>query len=171
MHYVSNRELADEIARCQLTMTVSKRLAEMLYLLVTRIALKPNWRSYSYIMDMKSDALLQLLKHNEQTKGRGSALDTRPNILKFDFSYAERSGKPPNPFSYATQIVTNVFRRFVKLEQAMQGFRDDCLTQAGLTPSNKRQLEDDANRSSEPIPPRYRRGSPGRPSSRKRVPK
>ena len=42
-------------------MTVSDKLARMLMLMVARIALKPNFRYYSFFEDMKSDALFQLI--------------------------------------------------------------------------------------------------------------
>lgn len=149
--YLSNKRLCAEIVACQLTMVVSHRLAEMLILLVDRIAMKPNWRNYSFLSDMKGDALLQLVKCN-QSAGLTRGNDYRPNILKFDFGYSERSGKAPNAFAYATQIVTNSFRKMVKLEGALAELRDDCLEQANITPSNRRQVYNEANRSSDPIP-------------------
>ena len=99
---------------------------------------------------MKSDALFQLIKRNDQ---KGST-DFRPNILKFDISYSQRAGTAPNGFAYCTQIVMNVFRRFIKQEGKLAQFRDDGLIAAGHLPSIGRQISDKDNRSSEPIPVR-----------------
>ena len=157
-HYLKNKDLTREIIKCQETMVVSDTLARMLMLLVRRIALKPNFKYYSFIDDMVSDALFQLIKCNDQ---KGST-DHRPNILKFDISYSQRSGTTPNGFAYATQIIMNVFRRFIKAEAKVAHFRDDQLIAAGESPSIGRQLFDEDNRSSEPIPVKLRPKKPGR---------
>jgi hypothetical protein len=145
--YLNNAALAAEIAECQKTMVISDKLARMLVLLVSRIASKPSFRNYSFLEDMKAEALLQLVRRNAQQ----SRNDQRPNILKFDHAYAERKGTKPNPFSYATQIVNNVFRRHIKVEQRIVGLRDDLLEINRKMPSARRQVYNDENRSSEPI--------------------
>lgn len=160
-HYLTNRDLAEEIRKCQETNEVSDKLARMLMLLVDRIALKPNWRNYSYISDMRGDALLQLIKRN-QSNGPIRRNDQRPNILKFSFEYAERAGKPPNPFAYATQIIMNAFRRAVKLEAALGELRDDLLEEENMAPSARRQGRNEDLRSAEPILKRPR----GRPRTK-----
>lgn len=132
-------------------MIVSDKLARMLMLMVDRLALKGNWRNYSFIEDMKAEAICQLVKCNEQHR-TGQSNDYRPNVLKFDTTYAQRTGKSQNPFAYITQIVTNSFRRSVKVEGALQDFRDDVLLEERHIPSARRQFEDEMNRSSEPIP-------------------
>ena len=73
--------------------------------------------------------------------------DYRPNILKFDISYSQRAGTTPNGFAYCTQIVMNVFRRYIKQEGKLADFRDDGLIAAGATPSISRQIRDEDNRS------------------------
>jgi hypothetical protein len=141
-----------EIVRCQqTTMQVSDKLAMMLMTLVSRIGAQGKFRSYSFVDDMKSEALLQLVRSNNVTPCR---TDTRPNILKFDVSFSERKGTKPNPFSYATQIVMNVFRRHIRLEANVTSLKDDILEGARLTPSAKRQIYNDEHRSSLPIQPR-----------------
>lgn len=145
-HYLSNRELLAEITRCQQVNVVSPKLCTMLMLLVERLALKPSYRNYSYLRDMQSEALVQLIKPNE------TGSDRRPNVLKFSTAYAIANKKTPNPFSYCTTIVLNAFKRFIKLEQALHDFRDDMLLEARMAPSAKRQAFNDANWSAEPIP-------------------
>jgi hypothetical protein len=162
--YLNNADLAAEIAVCQKTMVVSDRLARMLVLLVNRIGSKAQFRNYSFVEDMKCEALLQLVRRNaQQTRN-----DQRPNILKFDQGYAARRGTKPNPFSYATQIVTNIFRRQIKVEQGMVGLRDDILEANRKTPSARRQIYNDEHRSSEPIPPPQKVG-PGRGRKKKAI--
>ena len=165
--YLKNKDLTREIIKCQETMVVSDTLARMLMLLVRRIALKPNFKYYSFIDDMVSDALFQLIKRNDQ---KGST-DFRPNILKFDISYAQRAGTTPNGFAYATQIIMNVFRRFIKAEGKIARFRDDQLILAGESPSISRQIHDEDNRSSEPIPIRPQPQKRGRKAGGQNQPK
>jgi hypothetical protein len=165
--YLKNKDLTSEIVRCQESMIVSDTLARMLMLMVSRIALKPNFKYYSFIEDMKADALFQLIKRNDQ---KGSN-DYRPNILKFDISYSQRAGTAPNGFAYATQIIMNVFRRFIKAEGKLAQFRDDGLIAAGQLPSIGRQIADQDNRSSEPIPIKPRLNKVGRKSGGHNRPK
>lgn len=149
-------------------MIVSHELAKMLLLLVDRLAQRPNWRNYSFVEDMKCEALIQLCKVNNPVPNLPpERWDRRPNCLKFDFSYSDRTGKSPNPFAYLTQVVSNAFRRTVKLEQALASFRDDVLVEEGMTPSHRRQAEMEANRSSEPIQPKVK---PRAPRARKAAP-
>lgn len=158
--YLTNKDLLAEIVKCQQTdMRVSDTLAKMLMLMVNRLSLKPNYRNYSFLQDMQADALYQLCKTNNPKPGRN---DGRPNALKFDTSYAERTGKQQNPFSYITQIISNSFRRCIKDEGRLAEYRDDTLEECGAVPSHRRQLHNDLNRSSDPLPykPRFSTGRP-----------
>lgn len=153
--YINNKILTAEIIACQKTMVISDKLATMLMLLVERTSLSPNWRGYSFLADMRAEALLQLVKYNGP-KGR----DSRPNILKFDPGYAERAGKTPNGFAYATQIILNAFRRAVKVEGGLANLRDDLLEEAKMLPSFKRQVHNEENRSADPLPDKRPKGRP-----------
>jgi hypothetical protein len=82
-----------------------------------RYAQRSNWRGYTYIDEMKGQAILQLSQIG----------------LQFDESKSE------NPFAYYTAAVTNSFTRILNLEKKMQNIRDDMLEEAGLTPSMTRQ--------------------------------
>jgi hypothetical protein len=64
--------------------------------------MKGNWRNYTYIDEMRSDALLHL-----------SVIG-----LKFDES------KSQNPFAYFTAAVNNSFTRILNLEKRNQNIRD-----------------------------------------------
>jgi hypothetical protein len=82
-----------------------------------RYAQRSNWRGYTYIDEMKGQAILQLSQIG----------------LQFDESKSE------NPFAYYTAAVTNSFTRVLNIEKKSQNIRDDLLETAGLTPSMTRQ--------------------------------
>jgi hypothetical protein len=82
-----------------------------------RYAQRSNWRGYTYVEEMKGQAILQLSQIG----------------LQFDESKSE------NPFAYYTAAVTNSFTRVLNLEKKNQNIRDDLLEEAGLTPSMTRQ--------------------------------
>jgi hypothetical protein len=100
---------------------MTPEMVKMIMMLVDRYAQRANWRGYTYIDDMKSEALLSLLN--------GS--------LKFN------PEKSKNPFGYMTQIVTHSFLTTLDKEKKVRRIRDDILEQYGLDPSNTRQIEND----------------------------
>ena len=101
---------------------MTPEMVKMIMMLVDRYAQRANWRGYTYIDDMKSEALLSLLN--------GS--------LKFN------PEKSKNPFGYMTQIVTHSFLTTLDKEKKVRRIRDDILEQYGLDPSNTRQIENEA---------------------------
>jgi hypothetical protein len=96
---------------------VTENLGRMFIKLSERYAQRANWRGYTYIEEMKGQAILQLSQIG----------------LQFDESKSE------NPFAYYTAAVTNSFTRILNLEKKSQNIRDDLLESAGLTPSTTRQ--------------------------------
>ena len=101
---------------------MTNNLALMFMKLVDRYGHRGNWRGYTYIDEMKSQALLQLSQVG----------------LQFDESRSEN----PNPFAYYTQTITNSFMRILNIEKKNQNIRDDILIMNGATPSFTRQTED-----------------------------
>ena len=97
--------------------SVTRKLAEMYLLMVARYGQRGNWRGYTYIDEMKGQALLQL-----------SQMGLQFNEAKSD-----------NPFSYFTASVKNSFTRILNLEKRNQNIRDDLLEAAGQAPSHTRQ--------------------------------
>jgi hypothetical protein len=168
--YLTNKDLLAEIIACQITNTVSDKLAKYLMLMIHRISYKPCWRNYSYLSDMQAEAIYQLVRVNHPQKRTSSKpADDRPNILKYDPSFAERAGRPQNPFAYATQIIVNSFRKCLKEESKLSEFRDDAMEHAGHTPTFRRQQHNEANRSSDPIVKKTKlsKRGPGRPKKPK----
>lgn len=98
---------------------ITDKLASMYYLLVERYSQKANWRNYSYLDEMKSQAILQLIQAG----------------LKFD----ERLSQ--NPFAYYTTIMKNSFTGVFHTEKKNQTIRDDILIMRGHDPSNTRMLD------------------------------
>jgi hypothetical protein len=98
--------------------SVTNKLAKMYILMVNKYGQRGNWRGYTYLDEMKGQALLQLAQMG----------------LQFD------EYKSDNPFSYYTASVTNSFTRVLNLEKANQNLRDDLLIDGGSSPSFSRQL-------------------------------
>ena len=98
---------------------ITYELANMFLLLVNRYAQRSNWRGYTYVEEMKGQALLQL-----SVTG-----------LLFD------EDKSENPFSYFTAIVSNSFTSILNGEKKHQSLRDDLLQEYGKNPSYTRQAE------------------------------
>jgi len=98
--------------------SITNKLARMFILMVNKYAQRGNWRGYTYIDEMKGQALLQLAQMG----------------LKFD------EYKSDNPFSYYTASVSNSFTRVFNLEKKNQELRDDLLVESGASPSFSRQL-------------------------------
>lgn len=96
---------------------ITENLGRMFIKLSERYAQRSNWRGYTYIDEMKGQAILQLSQIG----------------LQFDESKSE------NPFAYYTAAVTNSFTRILNLEKKNQNIRDDLLEENGLTPSLTRQ--------------------------------
>lgn len=96
---------------------ITEELGKMFLMLAERYAQRSNWRGYTYVDEMKGQAILQLAQIG----------------LQFDESKSE------NPFAYYTAAVTNSFTRVLNIEKRNQNIRDDILEDNGLTPSFTRQ--------------------------------
>lgn len=97
---------------------ITNKLALMFMLLVDRYSQRSNWRGYTYLDEMKGQALIQL---------SGMALQFNEH-------------RSNNPFSYYTSFVSNSFTRVLNTEKKHQEIRDDLLQQNGHNPSFTRQL-------------------------------
>ena len=96
---------------------ITNKLAMMYMKLCERYATRSNWRGYTYVDEMKSQALLQLSQIG----------------LQFDES------KSANPFAYYTMALQNSFTRVLNSEKRNQNIRDDILEMNNLAPSYSRQ--------------------------------
>lgn len=101
---------------------MTPKLARSFMMLVERYSMRFNWRGYTYVDEMRSQALLQLSQIG----------------LQFDES------KSQNPFAYYTAAIDNSFTRILNIEKKNQMLRDDLLIELGSNPSFTRQFEHEA---------------------------
>lgn len=101
---------------------MTPKLARSFMMLVERYSMRFNWRGYTYVDEMRSQALLQLSQIG----------------LQFDES------KSSNPFAYYTAAIDNSFTRILNIEKKNQMIRDDLLIEVGSNPSFTRQFEHEA---------------------------
>jgi hypothetical protein len=87
--------------------------------LVERYSHRANWRGYTYVDEMRGQALVQL-----------SQIGLQFNEAKSD-----------NPFAYYTAAVNNSFTRVLNIEKRNQTIRDDILIDSGHLPSYGRQIQ------------------------------
>lgn len=91
----------------------NSKLARMYIKLCERYSMRGNWRGYTYVDEMRGQALLQLAQ------------------IGLQFNEA----KSQNPFAYYTAAINNSFTRVLNLEKRNQNIRDDLLEEEGLEPS------------------------------------
>lgn len=99
--------------------SITNELGKMFMKLVERYSQRGNWRGYTYVDEMRGQALVQL-----------SQIGLQFNEAKSD-----------NPFAYYTATVNNSFTRVLNLEKRNQTIRDDILIEQGHLPSYGRQIE------------------------------
>lgn len=125
-HYIIENGVAKEVGRSHSKSgkfnlergSITNKLAKMFILMVNKYGQRGNWRGYTYLDEMKGQALLQLAQMG----------------LQFD------EYKSDNPFSYYTASVSNSFTRVLNMEKKNHDLRDDLLIDSGASPSFSRQL-------------------------------
>ena len=98
---------------------ITNKLGTMFLKLVERYSHRANWRGYTYVDEMRGQALVQL-----------SQIGLQFNEAKSD-----------NPFAYYTAVVNNSFTRVLNIEKRNQNIRDDILIDQGHMPSFSRQIK------------------------------
>lgn len=111
--YLSNKEMYNEVIKCQNDNQISEKLGKMFMILSKRISSKPNFSSYSYKDEMISNSLVACCAA----------------LHKFD------SNKSENPFSYFTTIIHTSFIQVLNKEKKQQEIRDELLLEENLNPS------------------------------------
>ena len=101
---------------------ITPTLANMFLKLAERYSQRRNWRGYTYVDEMRSQALMQLSQIG----------------LQFDESKSE------NPFAYYTAAITNSFTRILNIEKKNQNIRDDILEMNEMMPSYTRQAKNES---------------------------
>jgi hypothetical protein len=100
---------------------MTDRLVRSLMLLCDHIGQRGNFRSYSYLADMKSQALLQLCQ----------------TALQFD------EWRSSNPFAFWSTVIWHSFIKIIKQEKRCQVTRDELISQAGFSGSYSFQIDDE----------------------------
>ena len=98
--------------------SITNELGKMYLKLVDRYSQRSNWRGYTYVDEMRGQALLQLA------------------MIGLQFNEA----KSDNPFAYYTAAITNSFTGVLNIEKKNQNIRDDILIDSGHLPSYGRQI-------------------------------
>lgn len=98
---------------------ITHELGRMFLKLVERYSGRANWRGYSYVDEMRGQALVQL------------------SYIGLFFNET----KSNNPFAYYTAAVNNSFTSVLNQEKRNQSIRDDILVDQGHMPSYTRQME------------------------------
>ena len=96
-HYVSKKEMVNELIKLKETDLVSEKLHLMFYEMANRIANKPRFYSYTWKEDMIVDAYLRCIRYAK----------------KFDV-------KKSNPFGYFTTLIYNVYFNYREVELKYQ---------------------------------------------------
>lgn len=125
-HYVTNATLLPAVLEAKALGKITDKLVKMLWMIAERYSRKSWFIGYSYREDMVSAAVLNLCHNN--------------NALKFN---PDRSPNP-NPFSYYTTAINNVFSQFKADEKKQRNIRDALLVEAGSNPSFNFMNGDDA---------------------------
>lgn len=105
---------------------LTNRLVLSLMMLTEKYSQKGNFRNYSYIDDMKGQALLQLSQV----------------ALQFDESRSQ------NPFAFWTTVIHHSFVKILKQEKKVRTIRDDLITFEGMSASYSYQLDNESKNSS-----------------------
>lgn len=107
---------------------LTPELTTMIEILVTNLSSSYRWRGYTWIDDMRSEAILNLCRV----------------ALKFNL---DKAGDHPNPFGYYTQIAKRVFLTYIEKEKKQGRIRDEIIesSETDLLPSFGRQHENETN--------------------------
>lgn len=112
-NYLNNKDLLAETIQSLEQERMSPKLANMLMLLVRRVASKGNFANYTYNDDMQAYALMMLVR---TWKGFNPE-------------------KSSNPFAFYTQCVKNSFIQYLNQERRQRDIRDALLVDNEMDPS------------------------------------
>ena len=102
--YVNKEEMLTELRVFNDTGEITPALGEMIKNIVYRYTTRPNWRGYTYLEDMRGDAILRCLSQ----------------LHKFDVNHPKA-----NPFSYFTQTTHNSLLATLKKEEKQRNIKKE----------------------------------------------
>lgn len=112
-HYLSNKEMYEEVVKCQKEGKISDRLGKMFLLLASRYANKPRFSGYSYKDEFSAMGVVACCAA----------------VNKFN------PEKGQNPFAYFTSVCHNAFFQVLNKERRQQEIRDALLLENNMDPS------------------------------------
>ena len=112
-YYLTNATLLPEVIRAKGLGQITPELAKMLMLLTERYSRHPSFNGYSFKEDMKSEALVNLVR----------------NALQFN------PEKSSNPFAFYTTAIYHSFLQYLNTEKRHRNIRDALLIEIGENPS------------------------------------
>lgn len=112
--YVTNAQLYDALVIAHQKNEITPELADIFMKMTEKLANSYNFSGYSYIEDMKGEALV-ILCHNWKT-------------------FKINSNRPP--FPYFTQIIYNVFIQVIQKEKKTSKLKDYYRLMNGLEPTS-----------------------------------
>ena len=107
-YYVDKDEYTKEVGADINNGIASDRLGELFLIHVNHYASSSCFKGYTYLDEMKSQAILFLLKY----------------CKSFKTSYAKKNNKKPNAFAYCTTIVHNAFLQIIQREKRHSKIKD-----------------------------------------------
>lgn len=113
-NYVNNADLLIQYKLSREQDRMTEELAKMLQTIAQRYALKPSFRDYSYVDDMKAYSMMMVVRTWRSFKPEKSS----------------------NAFAFYTQCIKNSFKQYLKVERRARDVRDELLLAAGLNPSH-----------------------------------
>ena len=105
------QEFEEAFAKADIKTYCTPRLGEIVVLTVDRVATQTKFRHYTYLDDMKAEAIYQSIR----------------GITKFDLDKVNDAGQKSSSFSYLTQIITNAFRQILKKEKKNREIKDQAI--------------------------------------------
>ena len=113
-NYVNNADLLIQYKLSREQDRMTEEFAKMLQTIAARYALKPSFRDYSYVDDMKAYSMMMVVRTWRSFKPE----------------------KSTNAFAFFTQCIKNSFKQYLKVERRARDVRDELLLAAGLNPSH-----------------------------------
>lgn len=100
-----------EIAIAETKTYCTNRLVEIIVLTVERVATLTMFRHYTYLDDMKAEAIYQAIK----------------GFTKFDLTKTNELGQSMSSFSYLSQIIHNAFKQILKKEKRNRDIKEQAI--------------------------------------------
>jgi hypothetical protein len=110
-YYVDIEEYTGEVIQYKNTEYASERLGELWKLHVDKCASSASFKNYTFLDEMKGEALLFLVKYSKS----------------FDPNKILKSGKKPNAFKYCTTMIHRAFIQVIAKQKRHSELKDKLI--------------------------------------------